>query len=78
MRSIAVTAHWDAESHTWWTDGDDVPGLCCQGQTFEELSEAVFALAPDLLVANGAAREGEQIEIVLTAEQRKTIAAAAA
>jgi uncharacterized protein DUF1902 len=78
MRSIPVTARWDAESKTWWTDGDDVPGLCCQGSTFEELSDAVFALAPDLLVANGAAREGEQVEIVLIAEQRKTIAAAAA
>jgi hypothetical protein len=55
-----------------------VPGLCCQGQTVEELSEAVFALAPDLLVTNGVAGEGEQVEIVLTAEQRKTIAAAAA
>ena len=43
-----------------------------------EMSDAVFALAPDLLVANGAAREGEQIEIVLTAEQRKTVEAAAA
>jgi predicted RNase H-like HicB family nuclease len=78
MKSFAVTARWDEESRTWWTDGDDVPGLCCQGGTFEELSEAVFGLAPDLLVANAVAREGEQIEIVLTAEQRKTIAAAAA
>ena len=78
MRSITVTARWDSESGTWWTDGDDVPGLCCQGRTFEELSEAVFALAPDLLVANGAAREGEQVEIVLVAEQRKTVEAAAA
>jgi hypothetical protein len=78
MRSITVTARWDAESQTWWTDGDDVPGLCCQGGTFEELSDVVFALAPDLLVANGAAREGEQIEIVLTAEQRRTVKAAAA
>jgi predicted RNase H-like HicB family nuclease len=78
MRSIVVTARWDAESGTWWTDGDDVPGLCCQGHTFEELSDAVFALAPELLVANGAAREGEQVEIILTAEQRRTVAAAAA
>lgn len=68
MRSIAVTAHWDAESGTWWTDGEDVPGLCCEGRTFEELSDAVFVLAPDLLVANGTAQEGEQIEIVLIAE----------
>lgn len=78
MRSIVVIARWDAESHTWWTGGDDIPGLCCEGHTFEELSDAVFALAPDLLVANGAARTGEQVEIVLTAEQRRTIAAAAA
>jgi hypothetical protein len=78
MRSITVTARWDSESCTWWTDGDDVPGLCCQGQTFEELSDAVFALAPDLLVANGVARAGEQVEIVLTAEQRKTVGAVAA
>ena len=78
MKSIVVTAHRDAGSGTWRTDGDDVPGLCCEGHTFEELSDAVFALAPDLLVATGAAREGEQVEIVLNAEQRKTIAAAAA
>jgi hypothetical protein len=78
MRSIAVTARWDDESSTWWTDGEDVPGLCCQGQTVEELAEAVFALAPDLLVANGGAHRGERVEIVLTAEQRKTVEAAAA
>lgn len=78
MWSIAVTAWWDSESRTWWTDGDDVPGLCCQGQSFEELSDTVFALAPDLLVANGVACAGEQVEIVLTAEQRKTVGVAAA
>lgn len=55
-----------------------MPGLCCEGRTFEELSDAVFALAPDLLVANGAAGEGEQVEVVLIAEQRKTVAGAAA
>jgi hypothetical protein len=78
MKSITVAARWDPESGTWWTDGEDVPGLCVQGHSFEELSDAVFALAPDLLVVNGAARDGEQVEIVLTAEQRKTVAAAAA
>jgi hypothetical protein len=78
MKSITVTAHWDEESSTWWTDGEDVSGLCCQGRTVEELAEAVFTLAPDLLVANGAARKGERVEIVLTAEQRKTVGAAAA
>lgn len=78
MRVIAVTARWDPESSTWWTDGDDVPGLCCEGKTFEALADAVFALAPELLVANGAAKEGDRVEIVLTAEQRRTVRAAAA
>ncbi len=78
MRVISVTARWDEESSTWWTDGEDVPGLCCEGKTFEELSDAVFALAPELLVANGAAKEGDRVEIVLTAEQRRTVEAAAA
>ncbi|MGD9615996.1 MAG: DUF1902 domain-containing protein [Alphaproteobacteria bacterium] len=68
MKSFAVAARWDPESGTWWTDGEDVPGLCVQGRSFEELSDAVFALAPDLLAANGAARDGEQVEIVLIAE----------
>ena len=78
MKSITVTAHLDSELGSWWTDGDDVPGLCVQGLSFEELSEAVFALAPELLVANGVAREGERVEIVLTAAQRKTVEVAAA
>lgn len=78
MRSITVTARWDPESRTWWTDGEDVPGLCCEGRTFEELSEAVFALTPDLLAANGVASDGQGIEIVLIGEQRKIVVAAAA
>jgi hypothetical protein len=78
MRSIAVIVRFDGESGTWWTDGDDVPGLCCEGHTFEELSDAVFALAPELLVANGAAHAGEPVGIVLMAERRRTVEAAAA
>ncbi|MGQ0663538.1 MAG: DUF1902 domain-containing protein [Pseudomonadota bacterium] len=56
-------ARWDAESRTWWTDGEDIPGLCCQAATFEELVDLVFALAPDLLAAKGAAASGQTIEI---------------
>ena len=54
-----------------------MPGLCWQGQTFEEVSDAVFALAPDLLLRT-ARRVREQVEIVLIAKQRKTVETAAA
>ena len=52
-QAFTVRARWDAESGTWWTDGEDIPGLCCQAATFENLVETVLALAPELLVANG-------------------------
>jgi hypothetical protein len=48
-----IVVGWDGESATWWTDGEDIPGLCCQASTFESLVETVLALAPELLVANG-------------------------
>ena len=43
MRVIAVTARWDAESCTWWSDGEEVPGRCCEGRRFEELSDGIPA-----------------------------------
>ena len=52
-QAFTVRARWDGESGTWWTDGEDIPGLCCQAATFENLVETVLALAPELLVANG-------------------------
>ena len=50
-----VRAAWDAEAGVWIATSDDVPGLCCQAATFEELVDAVLALVPDLLAANGVA-----------------------
>jgi Domain of unknown function (DUF1902) len=54
MSNIAypVRAHWDEESKSWWTDGEDIPGLCCQAASFDELVETILGLAPDLLCAN--------------------------
>ncbi len=50
MSNVAYTvrARWDEESKSWWTDGEDIPGLCCQADSFEELIEAVLALASQL------------------------------
>lgn len=54
-KTYVVHAQWDEDSKTWWTDGEDIPGLCCQAASFEELAETVFELAPRLLSANGVA-----------------------
>lgn len=52
-QTYVVRARWDDELRSWWTDGEDIPGLCCQAGTFEELTKAVFELGPQLLRANG-------------------------
>ncbi len=54
-RTYEVRGEWDAEAGVWIATSDDVPGLCCEAATFEELVETVLALAPDLLAANGVA-----------------------
>jgi len=55
-----VHAQWDAESETWWTDGEDLPGLTCQAETFDQLVEVILDLAPDLLHANLAIPTGSK------------------
>ena len=51
-----MRARWDEVSKTWWTDGEDIPGLCCQTDSFEELIEAVVALAPECYAIMGSSR----------------------
>jgi hypothetical protein len=45
-----VTARSDDETKTWRTDGEDIRGLCCQADSFQDLVEA---LAPELLRDDG-------------------------
>ena len=71
-KMFVVRARWDDASRSWWTDGEDVPGLTCQAATFDELADVVFELAPELIKANGAAAPGKSIEVTLVAERRKT------
>jgi hypothetical protein len=72
-RAFAVRARWDGGSCTWWTDGEDIPGLCCQADTFESLVETVVALAPELLVANGfMPADAGDVSITITAERHGT------
>jgi hypothetical protein len=76
-RAYTVRARWDEVSKTWWTDGEDIPGLCCQADSFEELIEAVFALAPELLRDNGIEPLGQAVDITVIAERRATACIAA-
>jgi hypothetical protein len=71
-----VHANWDADSRTWWTDGEDIPGLTVQADTFEALVEVVLELAPDLLHENAAVPSGLSVNITIIAERQTTCTAA--
>jgi Domain of unknown function (DUF1902) len=79
MSSRAYTVHsrWNEVSKTWWTDREDIPGLCCQADSFEELIETVLALAPELLRDNGIEPAGQAVEITVIAERRAAACIAA-
>lgn len=77
MKTYTVHAQWDAATQTWWTDGEDIPGLTCQGDTFDELAAAIFELGPELLRANAVEPPGQQIAITVVAERHETACIAA-
>lgn len=78
MMEYIVNIAWDDESRTWIATSEDIPGLCCEAATFEELAEAVIALAPDLLEANGIMPDStNNIPLRLSAERHVTARALA-
>ncbi len=71
-RTYHVRGEWDGEAGVWIATSEDVPGLCCEAATFEELVDTVLALVPDLLAANGVAAPEElaEVPVRVTAERR--------
>lgn len=71
-RTDHVRGDWDAGAGVRIATSSDVPGLCCEAATFEELVDIVLALVPDLLAANGVAAPDElsEVPVRVTAERR--------
>ena len=42
---------WDEEAHVWYTQ-TDIPGLCLEADTFDNLVEEVMSAAPVMLEMN--------------------------
>ena len=76
MASYTVHARWDPASRTWWTDGEDLPGLTVQADSFEELVDLVLDLAPELLHDNAGIPSGQRVGVTIVAERQTTCIAA--
>jgi len=49
---FTVKVIWDNEAKVWYTSSNDVPGLCLESDTFDQLIEEVRLAAPELLEFN--------------------------
>lgn len=47
-----VTAFYDEDCGRWVATSDDVPGLVCECDTYQELKQTVKSLTPELLFLN--------------------------
>jgi predicted RNase H-like HicB family nuclease len=78
-RTFEIRVEWDAQASVWIATSDDVPGLCCEATTLEQLLAEIEPLAPELLVANGVLPESEvrQVPLRVIIERRVVPGAAA-
>jgi predicted RNase H-like HicB family nuclease len=66
-KSLFVRAGWDADACVWVATSDDVPGMCTEADTAEELTTKLQAMIPELLDANGCQGGERAIRIIYAA-----------
>ncbi len=59
MSEYHVTVLWDDEAKVWIGTSEDVPGLCVEARTLEEVMQEAERLIPDLLMLNGVLPQGD-------------------
>jgi predicted RNase H-like HicB family nuclease len=52
MITLSVNVQWDDDAGVWIATSDDIPGLCIQADSFDELIDIANQFAPELLELN--------------------------
>jgi Domain of unknown function (DUF1902) len=68
MKRFIVIATWDESAAVWCGRNDEIP-LATEGPTFDELVARVMAVAPEIIVMNGLAPPGDEVEIIVSTER---------
>jgi len=53
MKVFIIQVSLDSESGVYFVADSNVPGLHAEADSLDEMRDAIFELAPELLVANG-------------------------
>lgn len=72
---LEIAAQWDDEAEVWIATSEDVPGLCVEASTFDELVAVATELTPELLELNHVEISGP-VSLHITAERTMTAKAA--
>ena len=73
MKRFTIHAEFDPEAKMWCGSNAELP-LTTEATTLDALLTRAAAIAPDIAVANGLAKSGEQVTIHLTADRVATVA----
>lgn len=65
MKTYFVKAEWDAEAGVWYVDDTNVPGLCTEAETADELFRKLDVMVPELVALNdGSERQSVPFELI--------------
>lgn len=73
MKQFTIHAEFDPDAKVWCGSNAELP-LTTEAPSLDELLKRAAAIAPEIAVANGLARDGEQVTIHLTADQVAPVA----
>lgn len=57
-RMFHVQARWAPDANVWVADSDDLPGLCTESPSLEDLHAKLKVLVPELIQLNHVVVEG--------------------
>jgi hypothetical protein len=71
MEKYYVKAEWDAEASVWYVAETNVPGLCTEAETADELFCKLDIMIPELLALN--CDEHQHVPFDLTAHRSSNL-----
>lgn len=51
-KEFEIKATWDPEAKVWYVADSDIPGLCTEAATLDDLTVRIGVMIPELLLAN--------------------------
>ena len=70
MENYYVKAEWDADASVWYVAETNVPGLCTEAETADDLFRKLDTMVPELLALNGAEPACVPFELVTRRSSR--------